>query len=399
MWQVGAIMVLAMTLIVGGDVAAKVLSQDGVSPIFVAWTRFAIACLVLLPLSGVSRSDASALRDPRVWLRALLIMAGICCILTALRTEPVANTFWGECRHGFCPSGRRFPWLLCCSDAVDCAALSPAILADFATGAGRFDLGPIWIGRFARDHHMGWCRLAFDQRYGVGLWQSFVGLSQQNNAIQRDCATDLHPIVVCNSAGLSRLFGLARHVCLPRFGCDFREWGRLARSSAPLKHPIGHLVGRVAKPLQSRRSVPCEFLHHDLAPRRRKFGFRPHAHDLCVIGIREDQTCLIGEQFRREIPIHSPEKPVTPLQIALPFVVGLKVRPRGFAFNHPNVAFGSKCHNIHAQPPCGHQFFNAHEVQRAQMAAHPTRQQLAGLKRRQIRLDCGIGHPANMNNM
>ena len=93
MWQVGAIMVLAMTLIVGGDVAAKVLSQDGVSPIFVAWTRFAIACLVLLPLSGVSRSDASALRDPRVWLRALLIMAGICCILTALRTEPVANTF------------------------------------------------------------------------------------------------------------------------------------------------------------------------------------------------------------------------------------------------------------------------------------------------------------------
>ena len=93
MWQVGAIMVLAMTFIVGGDVAAKVLSQDGVSPIFVAWTRFALACLVLLPLSGVSRSDAPALRDPRVWLRALLIMGGICCILTALRTEPVANTF------------------------------------------------------------------------------------------------------------------------------------------------------------------------------------------------------------------------------------------------------------------------------------------------------------------
>lgn len=93
LWRVGAIMLASMTLIVGGDVAAKVLSQNGVSPIFTAWTRFALAALVLLPFSGLTRSDAPALRDPRVWLRALLIMAGICLILTALRTEPVANTF------------------------------------------------------------------------------------------------------------------------------------------------------------------------------------------------------------------------------------------------------------------------------------------------------------------
>jgi drug/metabolite transporter (DMT)-like permease len=86
-------MLASMTLIVGGDVAAKVLSQNGVSPIFTAWTRFALAALVLLPFSGLTRSDAPALRDPRVWLRALLIVAGICLILTALRTEPVANTF------------------------------------------------------------------------------------------------------------------------------------------------------------------------------------------------------------------------------------------------------------------------------------------------------------------
>lgn len=86
-------MLLSMTLIVGGDTAAKVLSQDGISPIFVAWTRFALASVILLPFMGVSRADAPALRDPRVWLRALLIMAGICCILTALRTEPIANTF------------------------------------------------------------------------------------------------------------------------------------------------------------------------------------------------------------------------------------------------------------------------------------------------------------------
>jgi drug/metabolite transporter (DMT)-like permease len=93
LWRVGAIMLASMTLIVGGDVAAKVLSQNGVSPIFTAWTRFALAALVLLPFSGLTRSNAPALRDPRVWLRALLIMAGICLILTALRTEPVANTF------------------------------------------------------------------------------------------------------------------------------------------------------------------------------------------------------------------------------------------------------------------------------------------------------------------
>lgn len=86
-------MLLSMTLIVGSDTAAKVLSQDGVNPIFVAWTRFALASLVLLPFSGLRGADAPALRDGRVWLRALLIMAGICCILTALRTEPIANAF------------------------------------------------------------------------------------------------------------------------------------------------------------------------------------------------------------------------------------------------------------------------------------------------------------------
>lgn len=93
LWQVGAVMVLSMTLIVGSDTAAKILSQDGVSPIFVAWTRFALASVVVLPFCGLSRADAPALRDGRVWLRALLIMAGIVCILTALRTEPIANAF------------------------------------------------------------------------------------------------------------------------------------------------------------------------------------------------------------------------------------------------------------------------------------------------------------------
>jgi drug/metabolite transporter (DMT)-like permease len=93
LWRVGAIMLASMTLIVGGDVAAKVLSQDGISPIFIAWTRFALASVVLLPFCGLTRVDTPALRDPRIWLRALFIMGGICLILTALRTEPVADTF------------------------------------------------------------------------------------------------------------------------------------------------------------------------------------------------------------------------------------------------------------------------------------------------------------------
>lgn len=93
LWRTGLLMLVSMSCIVGGDTAGKVLSEQGVSPLFVAWTRFALATVLLLPLSGVTRADAPALRDPRVWLRALLIMAGICFILTALRTEPVADVF------------------------------------------------------------------------------------------------------------------------------------------------------------------------------------------------------------------------------------------------------------------------------------------------------------------
>ncbi|HCP81648.1 MAG TPA: hypothetical protein DIT67_08660 [Octadecabacter sp.] len=86
-------MLTSMTLIVGGDVAAKVLTADGFNPLFIAWTRFALACALLLPFCGLSRGDSPALRDPRIFLRALLITGGISCILTALRTEPVANVF------------------------------------------------------------------------------------------------------------------------------------------------------------------------------------------------------------------------------------------------------------------------------------------------------------------
>ncbi|MGB0847852.1 MAG: DMT family transporter, partial [Thiolinea sp.] len=89
------LMVLAMTLIVSGDAAAKLLSGAGFSPYFVAWTRFSLAAIVLLPFSGLTRSELVLFKNKYVLLRAVLIAAAICFILTALKTEPIANVFGG----------------------------------------------------------------------------------------------------------------------------------------------------------------------------------------------------------------------------------------------------------------------------------------------------------------
>lgn len=83
----------AMSLIVIGDAAGKVLTQHGASPFFVGWTRFAIAALLLLPFSGLTRSELPQLGHRGILLRSALISTGICLILTALRTEPIANVF------------------------------------------------------------------------------------------------------------------------------------------------------------------------------------------------------------------------------------------------------------------------------------------------------------------
>lgn len=89
------LMVLSMTLIVGGDAAAKLLSTADLSPYFVAWTRFALAAVVLVPFSGLTRAELTLLLDKRVLLRGLLIAFAISSILTALKTEPLANVFGG----------------------------------------------------------------------------------------------------------------------------------------------------------------------------------------------------------------------------------------------------------------------------------------------------------------
>ena len=50
MQRVILIMFVAMSLIPAGDSAGKILtSQLGVAPVFVAWSRFAIGALLLVP--------------------------------------------------------------------------------------------------------------------------------------------------------------------------------------------------------------------------------------------------------------------------------------------------------------------------------------------------------------
>lgn len=93
--RVVLMVVSAMVLIVSGDAAAKVLGRAGFDPVFVAWTRFALAAVIVAPFAGLQRGDLKLAMDWRLVLRALLIVGGIVCILTALKTEPLANVFGG----------------------------------------------------------------------------------------------------------------------------------------------------------------------------------------------------------------------------------------------------------------------------------------------------------------
>ncbi|MEO0753068.1 MAG: EamA family transporter, partial [Pseudomonadota bacterium] len=83
----------AMSFIVLGDTAGKLLTARGADPIFVAWTRFAIAAVLMLPFSGLTRSELRVFADWRIIGRAVILAVGISCILTALETEPLANVF------------------------------------------------------------------------------------------------------------------------------------------------------------------------------------------------------------------------------------------------------------------------------------------------------------------
>lgn len=89
-----ALIAVAQTLIPSADMAGKVLANSfGVAPFFVAWSRFVIGALLILPFLPRHQFDARLYLDWRIWLRALFITGVVAFILTALKTEDVATVF------------------------------------------------------------------------------------------------------------------------------------------------------------------------------------------------------------------------------------------------------------------------------------------------------------------
>lgn len=86
------LMSIGVSLIPLSDTAGKGLMASGTAPIFVAWSRLALGAVIMQPF--IKRAALRViLSDPRVWLRSLLQVLTISCILTALGTEPLADVF------------------------------------------------------------------------------------------------------------------------------------------------------------------------------------------------------------------------------------------------------------------------------------------------------------------
>ena len=93
LFKFALIIFVAVSLVVFGDTAGKLLTAQGVAPGLVAWSRFALAAVLLFPFVRVRKTDLLMLRDWRVLLRGCFISGGIFSILTALKTEPIANVY------------------------------------------------------------------------------------------------------------------------------------------------------------------------------------------------------------------------------------------------------------------------------------------------------------------
>lgn len=91
--KAGLIMALGMLFIPVGDTAGKLLGQGGVAPVFIAWSRFALGALLVFIMLRGRDFEFRLLLDWRIWLRASLITGGVTCILTGLRTAPIADVF------------------------------------------------------------------------------------------------------------------------------------------------------------------------------------------------------------------------------------------------------------------------------------------------------------------
>jgi len=82
-----------MSLIPLADTAGKLMMEQGVSPIFVAWSRALIGALCLLPFSGLRLSELSLFFNWRIVLRALLFVGAVTSVLQGIKTESLANIF------------------------------------------------------------------------------------------------------------------------------------------------------------------------------------------------------------------------------------------------------------------------------------------------------------------
>ncbi len=93
LFRLAALVFVAVSFVVFGDTAGKLLTSKGVDPVFVAWSRFAFAAIILLPFSSLSPKELPTMFEWPVFLRTVFIVCGICCILMAFKTEPIANVF------------------------------------------------------------------------------------------------------------------------------------------------------------------------------------------------------------------------------------------------------------------------------------------------------------------
>lgn len=92
-YKVVFIILMAVMFIVLGDTLGKVLTMGGTDPFIVAWSRFVIASVLIIPLTGLKFKELRYIFDWRVVLRGLLITAAIFCMISALKTESIANVF------------------------------------------------------------------------------------------------------------------------------------------------------------------------------------------------------------------------------------------------------------------------------------------------------------------
>lgn len=86
-------LLIGLSLIPVGDSAGKMLGLQGADPLFTAWSRLAVGFALILPFSGLLLKELKSLYNWRLLIRAALFSSAIFCILTALKTEPIADVF------------------------------------------------------------------------------------------------------------------------------------------------------------------------------------------------------------------------------------------------------------------------------------------------------------------